>query len=407
MPAKKTHEKFVKEVAEKFPWIKVIGFYVNNRTKIEIEDTRCGHIWKATPNNILHGYGCPKCRYDRVASKLRTPFEEFLIKLKETWGDLIEYIGGYDGSKKCCWFKCNVCGHVWKATPYCVLNRSGCPKCADRNNGLRHSILKEEFLMRLQKVWGTLIEYVEGYVNLSTKCKFRCTECNTLWEAIPYNILNGTGCPVCARKRGAEKRVILLDEFLKRLHEVWHGLIEYVSGYNGTNTKCWFKCSKCEHVWEAYPYNVLSGSSCPACIYSHLEQPIYDLLNSKLKLNEDFVFNKALKGCRMPNSRQDLRPDFLFLKVPLVFELDGQQHLIKLNVSQEEFENIQKRDAFKNKYFKNKEIILIRAVFDESIQYATDNYITLSKLIELINLGITDNGEINLDVFRPYDFNRE
>ena len=35
--------------------------YINNKTKILHKCLICGNTWKAIPNNILSGYGCPHC----------------------------------------------------------------------------------------------------------------------------------------------------------------------------------------------------------------------------------------------------------------------------------------------------------------------------------------------------------
>jgi predicted nucleic acid-binding Zn-ribbon protein len=35
--------------------------YVNDRTKIKHQCVTCNHKWEPSPNNLLRGYGCPKC----------------------------------------------------------------------------------------------------------------------------------------------------------------------------------------------------------------------------------------------------------------------------------------------------------------------------------------------------------
>ena len=58
----KTHEQFVEEIKKKSPNTKIIGKYVNSRTKIKCECLIDGHIWNAAPSNLLAGCGCPKCK---------------------------------------------------------------------------------------------------------------------------------------------------------------------------------------------------------------------------------------------------------------------------------------------------------------------------------------------------------
>ena len=33
----------------------------NSHTKIQVQCKICGYLWKSTPKDLLHGYGCRKC----------------------------------------------------------------------------------------------------------------------------------------------------------------------------------------------------------------------------------------------------------------------------------------------------------------------------------------------------------
>lgn len=62
----KTHEKFVTQLSDCNPDIEAIGRYNKAREKMEFKCRKCGHTWYATPDNILRGRGCPKCKYDKM-----------------------------------------------------------------------------------------------------------------------------------------------------------------------------------------------------------------------------------------------------------------------------------------------------------------------------------------------------
>lgn len=59
--AHKTHTQYVYEVQQINNNIKVIGTYVDARTKILHQCKKDGYEWYATPNRILSGTGCPVC----------------------------------------------------------------------------------------------------------------------------------------------------------------------------------------------------------------------------------------------------------------------------------------------------------------------------------------------------------
>lgn len=57
----KTHKQYVTEVSNKTNGIDVLGQYVNRSTQILHKCRICGNEWSVSPNNILSGYGCPRC----------------------------------------------------------------------------------------------------------------------------------------------------------------------------------------------------------------------------------------------------------------------------------------------------------------------------------------------------------
>lgn len=58
---KKSHEQYIKELADKNPNIQAIETYVNANTNIMHRCIVCGYEWMARPSHLLHGLGCPSC----------------------------------------------------------------------------------------------------------------------------------------------------------------------------------------------------------------------------------------------------------------------------------------------------------------------------------------------------------
>lgn len=59
--AVKTTEQFTEELSLKNNSLRVLGSYVNNKTKTLVECKICGHIWNVVPATLLNGHGCPVC----------------------------------------------------------------------------------------------------------------------------------------------------------------------------------------------------------------------------------------------------------------------------------------------------------------------------------------------------------
>lgn len=71
MKLRKTHEQFCEELSAKNPTIVAIGEYRYAREKTTFRCLECGEEFEATPDNMLRGNGCPKCRYKRASETRR------------------------------------------------------------------------------------------------------------------------------------------------------------------------------------------------------------------------------------------------------------------------------------------------------------------------------------------------
>ena len=121
---RKTQEEYEADLAEKKPTIKVVGKYVNLKTKIEHECLVCGYHWDVLPDNMLHmPNGCPKCGKRAPLTR-----DEVIRRVAEI-DDSIEVIGEYVGYNTKMAFRCKKCDKVWLAKPNNIFFGKGCPRC--------------------------------------------------------------------------------------------------------------------------------------------------------------------------------------------------------------------------------------------------------------------------------------
>ena len=89
MRTNKTHEKYIKDLAQKNPNIEVIEEYINAHTKILHRCKIDNYEWRVMPTKVLEGKGCPVCAGKQIgpppeyknsiwASEYRNYFAEFL-----------------------------------------------------------------------------------------------------------------------------------------------------------------------------------------------------------------------------------------------------------------------------------------------------------------------------------------
>ena len=329
--------------------------------------------------------------------------EQFVAELEKI-NPNIKVLGIYVNSYTKIEVMCKICGHVWKASPNHLLSKSNCPECTKEKQRLS---VFEKFIEQLYEIHEGRIIYVSGFDGKAKKCKFLCTVCGHVWEAYPTNVINKRcGCPKCGYKHNSEKQMLPLAEMLKKLKEVHGDSIIYVGGYDGMMKKCKWRCALCGYEWEARPDHIINDASgCPFCVTSHMEKLVLDALEKK---GIQPIHNQHLEGCFYPVTNYPISPDFIIEtdKGKLCIETDGRQHFEPLFNDEQKFKLQWERDRYKDKVLKEKGYILIRV--SSSTKFGTEKHITLKKLLELIEIGIdSETGEINFELFRQYDFNRE
>ena len=203
MSRRLTHEEFMEKFYvknENAENIEILGEYINSRTKIKCKCKIDGYEWEATPNNLLNGTGCHKCK----SNKEKKTHKEFINELKEI-NDDIEILGEYVNNRTKIKCKCKIDGYEWKTTPNHLLHGQGCPKCS------RHARkTTEEFINELKQI-NDDIEVLGEYINDKTKIKVRCKKDRHEWKATPNNLLSGYGCPKCNASEGEKKIAKYLD----------------------------------------------------------------------------------------------------------------------------------------------------------------------------------------------------
>ena len=197
--------------------------YVNSKTKVCIICPEHGEFWQ-TPNNHMHGQGCPKCGNKITGDKLRKNTEWFIEESRKIHGNLYDYSKvNYIGIHDKVTIICPIHG-VWETTPHNHINyKCKCPKCSankkelDLYNSLKKFFKNEQILFQYSPEWlkpqrfdiyipnyNIAIEYdgiqhfkpqlifggkeqLEYQKELDLKKSDKCKENNCTLYRIPYN----------------------------------------------------------------------------------------------------------------------------------------------------------------------------------------------------------------------------
>ena len=211
---RKTQQQFIQEMKEVDPNIEVIGNYISSKTKIKCKCKICNFEWERIPNDLLRGFGCPKCNNNIYYTNEQFKKDFYQIN------DKIELKSDFVNHRTPILCKCKIDDYEWEAYPYDLLNnRSGCRMC---NNNASYTL--ESLKERLKTVSPDIIILSDNYQNNKTPIKVKCKKCNCEWNAIPQNLLGGrTGCPNCSRNR------YKLEEFVKEYLD--NNQIDYIKNY--------------------------------------------------------------------------------------------------------------------------------------------------------------------------------
>ena len=130
-----------------------------------------------------------------------TEFRNKVLQLQSN----IAVIGEYTGSWNRISCECKKCGHCWSPVANSLLQGYGCPKCADKEKGLKKRKTPEIFEEELLSI-NKNIHLLSPYVVSTEKIKCECLKCRHKWEALPGNLLKGKGCPQCAKQKRKKKK---------------------------------------------------------------------------------------------------------------------------------------------------------------------------------------------------------
>lgn len=343
----------------------------------------------------------------------------------------IEVVEKYIGANTSILHRCKIDGYEWNTTPSSALCGHGCPICAG-NAKKTH----EQYVAEVAKI-NSSIEVIGQYINARTPIAHRCKIDGYVWEAAPYVILRGDGCPKCARN--AKKNTVeyinevsvinnnikVLGEYINANTSILHKCIidghewlstpanilsgrgcpeckarilsnmfvkpheqyiveidainpdiEVLEKYINSHTPILHRCKKDGYTWKIEPANILSGQGCPQCQESAGERKVRQWLE---KNNIEYIYQKKFKDCR---DKKELLFDFYLNKYNSCIEFDGRQHFEPVDFSgkgeewaQKVFFTTKRRDEIKDQYCKDNNIHLLRIPYYKNVEEELEHFL--------------------------------
>ena len=202
MGRKKTHDEYIREVAEINPNIEVVGIYIDSETKIAHKCKIDDEVFYAQPREILRGKGCYKCGRRRIIAAKTKTHEWYMSEIDKRSLNIIP-VEQYIKNKIKIEHMCRNCGYRWGITPNDVLNGCGCPVCAHKIIGpapeYRNSIWESKY-RELAIQYGMTEEQMKTIMPMSnTKILLYCQKCGAQNNIAPNTLFQrGFHCSLCS-----------------------------------------------------------------------------------------------------------------------------------------------------------------------------------------------------------------
>lgn len=283
--------------------------------------------------HLVHEAECLNCRKSR---ELKEKQLKFITDMK-TINPNIELLSLYVGSEKTVDCRCLVDQHTWSPIAANLLRGHGCPKCKQRmmseSQAKNHDVFVEQ-LYQINPNLELMEQYTIGKINTKTRCKV----CGHIWSPRPDNLLNGCGCPECARQNSYYTHA----QFVEKMMNKWPD-IEVISIYKDSCTPIDIRCKVCGHEWTVEPSLILFYGNCPECAeqIKHSSSLPNRILYSVL----DFVKIKYIPEFRYTDTSN--RFDVYIPSLNTIVEMHGMQHYRDVPYWNSYVKDVQANDNYK------------------------------------------------------------
>ena len=198
MPKLITTKEFISKSLEiheyKYNYSKVN--YISNTKSVIINCEKHGDF-NQTPAVHLRGGGCNLCNLEKRSILNRSNNFEFINKSNNIHNHKYDYSKvNYVNNKTPIIIICKEHGEFTQEPRSHILNKSGCPTCANQN------INTNIFIKKCIEIYGKYYDYsMVNYKNSKSKVKIICPKGHT-FECTPGNHKMGNGCPICRESKG-------------------------------------------------------------------------------------------------------------------------------------------------------------------------------------------------------------
>lgn len=221
---------------------------------------------------LLDGYGCPKCGWERGSKKITDKVEDVIARLqardpskifnnvRRVQKDGMRWV--YDGV-------CDKHGEFFEASArgYMADRRYYCAACGRDATVESRKYTLESVLQRALEVhkgryeYGNLVEREGSYTRLEVVCKKH----GGFTQLVTEHILSGGGCMKCSNEDTSARQLRTWPEVIAQLREVHGDTYAYPETFDYKGGKIPIICRKHGEFMQDISSHAHQGSGCPKC----------------------------------------------------------------------------------------------------------------------------------------------
>ena len=182
-------------------------------------------------------------------------------------------------SNKKCWFNCDKCQHDFEAGLHEITRNGWCPYCSsgklcdkdDCTDCFAKSFASHEKAKYWSKKNKNITPRQVFKKGDGKKYWFNCDKCSHDFDAAPYNVSIGQGCPYCYSKKLCNDNTCVLcfdKSFASCTKAVNWSIKNNITPREvslNSAKKYWFNCDRCPHDFDMRLHNANTGYWCPYC----------------------------------------------------------------------------------------------------------------------------------------------
>lgn len=172
------------------------------------------------------------------------------------------------------------------------------PKNFDKGIKNPCAYTKEQFIEKARNRFGNLYDYSlvdEDYVDYNTSVRIKCNKCGCVFSMKPIiHAKDGCGCPVCAKEKIRNSKLIGLDNFIKRsIDKFGPDRFGYDKAkYIGSEDEIILYCKTHNKYFKTTPYLHINSEygGCHDCFYETVHKNNRDVYFENFKEKARLIF---------------------------------------------------------------------------------------------------------------------